>query len=251
MNIPAIETGVLPPPDSYLDRDNNIPLEDGDQPPPPLPAEIDLIWQTGHPWPYVPDAPNGGGRNNSQPPSMPPSPGLSYRTPRTPSLRHRLVIPSHHTPSHHTSSCHSSGNRSSRSHMLTEPEDFSSRITEESQSQPVFVDTGVGSRWDYEITMSDGTIWHRPVSPQTASKLMILITMSDGRIGHHPASPRTVDHLVEETSRAMAHRQALESPLAPQSLAIPQSEIASYPREWCDGTCSCKYSYIPSYQGWH
>ena len=59
MNIPAIETGVLPPPDSYLDRDNNIPLEDGDQPPPPLPAEIDLIWQTGHPWPYVPDAPNG------------------------------------------------------------------------------------------------------------------------------------------------------------------------------------------------
>ena len=30
VNIPAIETGVLPPPNSYLDRDNNIPPEDGD-----------------------------------------------------------------------------------------------------------------------------------------------------------------------------------------------------------------------------
>ena len=48
----------------------------------------------------------------------------------------------------------------------------------------------------------------------------------------------------------MAHRQALESPLAPQSSAIPQSEIASYPREWRDGARSSKYSYIPSYQGW-
>ena len=45
MNIPAIETGVLPPPDSYLDRDNNIPPEDGDQPPPPPPAEVDPIWR--------------------------------------------------------------------------------------------------------------------------------------------------------------------------------------------------------------
>ena len=53
-----------------------------------------------------------------------------------------------------------------------------------------------------------------------------------------------------ENSRAAAHCQALESPLAPQNLAIPQSEIASYPREWHDGACSGKYSYIPSYQGW-
>ena len=53
-----------------------------------------------------------------------------------------------------------------------------------------------------------------------------------------------------ENSRAAACRQALESPLAPQSSAIPQSEIASYPREWRDGARSGKYSYIPSYQGW-
>ena len=96
MNILAIETGVLPPPDSYLDRDDNIPLEDGDQPPPPLPAEIDPIWHPqGVSWPYVPDAPNGSGGFDSQPPSQPPSPGLSYRTPRTPSSRHRSVTPSH------------------------------------------------------------------------------------------------------------------------------------------------------------
>ena len=79
---------------------------------------------------------------------------------------------------------------------------------------------------------------------------MIPITMSDGNTWHRPASPRTVDHIVEETSRAMARCQALESPLAPRSLAIPQSEIASYPQEWRDGACSSKYSYIPSYQGW-
>ena len=96
VNIPAIETGVLPPLDSYLDRDNNIPPEDGDQPPPPPPAEIDLIWRDqGAFWPYVPDAPNGsGGFGSSQPPSQPPSPGLSYRTP---SSRHRSVTPSHHS----------------------------------------------------------------------------------------------------------------------------------------------------------
>ena len=85
VNIPAIETGVLPPSDSYLDRDNNIPLEDGDQPPPPLPVETDSIWHHGHPMPYVPDAPNNGDDNDHQPPITPPSPGLSYCTPRTPS----------------------------------------------------------------------------------------------------------------------------------------------------------------------
>ena len=33
-------------------------------------------------------------------------------------------------------------------------------------------------------------------------------------------------------------------------MAIPQSEITSYLREWRDGTCFGKYSYIPFYQGW-
>ena len=99
VNIPAIETGVLPPPDSYLDnRDNNIPPEDGDQPPPPLPAEIDPIWRdNGAFWPYVPNAPGGSGWTDSQPPSQPPSPGLSYQAPRTPSTRHRSATPSRHS----------------------------------------------------------------------------------------------------------------------------------------------------------
>ena len=50
--------------------------------------------------------------------------------------------------------------------------------------------------------------------------------------------------------RILARRQAPESPIIPRSMAIPQSEITSYPREWCDGTHSGKYSYIPSYMGW-
>ena len=49
----------------------------------------------------------------------------------------------------------------------------------------------------------------------------------------------------------MAHFQALETPTAPRFLAIPLAEIASYPQEWHDGTCSGKYCYIPSYMEWH
>ena len=130
VNIPAIETGVLPPPDSYLDRDNNIPPEDGDQPPPPPPAEIDLIWRhQGAFWPYVPDASDESGGFDSRPPSQPPSPGLSYRTPWTPSLRHRSVTLSHHS-SGNTGSCHDlSENTSARSQTLTEP-DPSASVTD-------------------------------------------------------------------------------------------------------------------------
>ena len=36
----------------------------------------------------------------------------------------------------------------------------------------------------------------------------------------------------------MARRQALESPSESRSSAIPQTEIASYPREWHGGTAS-------------
>ena len=102
--------------------------------------------------------------------------------------------------------------------------------------------------------MSDGTTQLCPVSPLTLNKIMTLITMSDGNTRLRPVSPSTFDQLVvpsqEETSRAMARCQALESPLAPQSLAIPQTEIASYPREWRDGARTRRYSHIPSYQGW-
>ena len=124
MNILAIETSVLPPLDSYLDRDNNIPPEDGDHPPPPPPVEIDPIWHQGASWPYVPDAPCGNDGDDSQPPSLPPSPGLSYRTPRTPSLRHRSVTPSCHSSgdshSGSTQNHPSLGSTHSRSQMLTE-----------------------------------------------------------------------------------------------------------------------------------
>ena len=243
MNIPAIETGVLPPPDSYLDRDNNIPLEDGDQPPPPPPAEIDPIWRhQGTFWPYVPDTPDGSGGFDSQPPSQPPSPGLSYRTPRTPSLRHRSVTLSHH-PSRNTGSHHnSSGNTSARSWTLTEL-GIPASEQEVSRTKPKFLDDSSGARWEYEITMADGTTWQHPVSPYTADQLWVPITVDDGTIQHRPVSLPTV-------SRVMARCQLLESPFAPRSMAIPQHEIASYPQEWRDGACSRKYSFIPSYQGW-
>ena len=158
MNIPAIETGVLPPLDSYLDnRDNNIPPEDGDQPPPPPPAEIDPIWRhQGAFWPYVPDTYDGSGGFDSLPPSQPPSPGLSYRTPRTPSSRHRSVTPSHHS-SGNTGSRHSlSGNTSARSWTLTELGVPASE-QEVSKTQPIFHNDSSGARWEYEITMADGT----------------------------------------------------------------------------------------------
>ena len=216
MNILAIETGVLPPLDSYLDRDNNIPLEDGNQPPPPLPVETDSIWHHDHPIPYVPDAPHDGSDDDCQPPSIPLSPGLSYRTPRTPSLRHRSVTPSHH----------SSGGSCSRSQTLTELVKSPPR-------------DGSGYYWDQIVTMSNGTTRVRPVSPVTFGNLVRTTT------GREPAKVSSIP----ENPRILAHRQALESPTVPQSSAIPQTEIASYPREWHDGACSSKYSYIPSYMG--
>ena len=142
MNIPAIETSVLPPLDSYLDRDNNIPPEDGDQPPPPPSVETDSIWHHGPSWSYVPDVPHGNGDDDSQPPTLPPSPGLSYCTPRTPSLRHRSVTPSHH----------SSGGSRSRSQTLTEQVNTSPHLTEISKS---LIEDNSGAQWEHTVTMSD------------------------------------------------------------------------------------------------
>ena len=82
-----------------------------------------------------------------------------------------------------------------------------------------------------------------------SGKYSTIPSQMEWRQGVLPEPSRMFD-AEAETSRAVAHRQALESPLAPQTSAIPQSEIASYPREWRDGTRSGKYSYIPSYQGW-
>ena len=184
VNIPAIETGVLPPLDSYLDRDNNIPPEDGDQPPQPLPAEIDLIWHhQGAFWPYVPDTHDGSGGFDSQPPSLPPSPGLSYHTPRTPSSRHRSVTPSHHSSGNTGSRHDSSGNTSARSRTLTEPGVPASEQAV-SRTQPKFLNDGSGARWEYEVTMADGTTQRCPVSPYTADRLWVPITVADGSVRH-------------------------------------------------------------------
>ena len=191
------------------------------QPPPPPPVKTDSIWRHGSSWPYVPDDPHDNGGDDSQPPSPPPSPGLSYRTPRTPSLRHRSATLSHH----------SSKETRSRSRTLTESVDTSSCLTEISRSRSVLVNYDLGARWECEVMMSDGTTQLCPVSPLTLNKLMTLITMSDGTTRLRPVSPSTIDLLMipnqEETSRAMACHQALESSLAPQSSAIPQTEICS------------------------
>ena len=172
MNIPAIETGVLPPLDGYLDRDNNIPLEDGDQPPPPPPVETDSIWHHGHPIPYGVDAPNDG---DHQPPITPPSPGLSYHTSRTPSLRHKSVTPSHH----------SSGGSRSRSQTLTEQMKSPPHMSEHADDS--------GFYCDWIVTMSDSTTQVRPLSPVMAAKLVDT-------------------YRAPENPRILAQHQALESP---------------------------------------
>ena len=222
VNIPAIETSVLLPLDSYLDRDNNIPPEDGDQPPPPPPVEMDSIWHHGHPMPYVLGAPCDGDDDDSQPPSLPPSPGLSYCTPRTSILRHSSVTLSH---------CSSGGSRL-RSQTLTEQVKSPPHEREACDNS--------GYYWDWLVTMSDGTTQVQPVSPVTFGNLVHAATSGE------PAEVSSIP----ENPRILARHQALESPTVPQSSAIPQTEIASYQREWHDGACSGKYSYIPSYMGW-
>ena len=104
----------------------------------------------------MPDALEGSGGFDSQPPSQPPSPGLSYHTPRTPSLRHRSVTPSQH-PFRNTGSRHtSSGSTSARSRTLTEL-GIPTYEQEVSQTQPKLFHDSTGARWEYEITMGDGT----------------------------------------------------------------------------------------------
>ena len=247
VNIPAIETGVLPPPDSYLDnRENNIPPEDGDQPPPPPPAEIDSIWRDhGAFWPYVPNAPDGSGGFDSQPPSQPPSPGLSYQAPRTPSLRHRSVTPSHHSSRNSqprsTQNDPFSGNTRSRSRTLMEEGNSFPPVQPWNVYDHYTPCQGVSQPNDYPQEYIDGL---------ASGKYKDIPWYFLWKKGAKPVlNPDWVDPLAE-SSRAAARREALESPLAPRSTAIPQSEIASYPKEWRDGAHSSKYSYIPSYQGW-
>ena len=124
---------------------------------------------------------------DSQPPSLPLSLGLSYRTPRTPSLRHRSVTPSHH----------SSGGICSRSQTLTE----------QMKSPPCEREArdGSGHYWDQLVTMSDGTTWVQPVSPVTFGELVHATT------GREPAEVSSIP----ENPRILAHCQALESPTVP------------------------------------
>ena len=48
----------------------------------------------------------------------------------------------------------------------------------------------------------------------------------------------------------LRHVVRLRNLLWLHDLRLSLSKIASYPREWRNGVCSGKYSYIPSYQGW-
>ena len=143
---------------------------------------------------------------------------------------------------------------SSRSHTLTEERNsfaYEREVFPSTPTQPVIPYTprlGVPTPSDYPQEWREGLRsgkytdipwydqWKRGVKPVLARP--------------EQAEPSRLFDAEVENSRAAARRQALESPLAPQSLAIPQSEIASYPREWRDGARSGKYSYIPSYQGW-
>ena len=130
----------------------------------------------------MPDAHDGSGGFDSQPPSQPPSPGLSYRTPRTPSLRHRSVTPSHHASSHH-----SSEQSSARSQTLTEP-GLPASEQEVLKTQPILRRTDTGAVWEYEITMGDGTIRRRSVTPNTRKELWVPVHGRTGSISHRPAS---------------------------------------------------------------
>ena len=122
----------------------------------PLPVETDSIWHHGSSWPYVLDAPHGNNGDDSQPPSLPLSPGLSYCTPRTPSLRHRSVTPSHY----------SSGGSRSRSQTLMEQVNTSPRLMELSKAPPISTEYESGACWERTVTMSDGTTQVRLVFPQ-------------------------------------------------------------------------------------
>ena len=102
---------------------------------------------------------------------------------------------------------------SARSQTLTEPGIPASEI-EESRTQPMFRRTGSEAKWEYEITIADGSIRHHSVSPNTHRDLWILVAARDGTVSHCSASPTTV-------SRVMARCKLMESPLAPRSTAIP------------------------------
>ena len=123
----------------------------------------------------MPDAANNGNDYHHQPPITSPSPGLSYRTPRTPSLRHRSVTLSHH----------SSGGSHSRSQTLTEQMKSPPRMSEHADDS--------GFYCDWIVTMSDSTTQVRPLSPVTAAKLVDT-------------------YRAPENPRILAQHQALKSP---------------------------------------
>ena len=136
-------------------------------------------------------------------------------------MRHRSVTLSHH----------SLGGSCSRSQTLTEQVKTSPHLTELSKAPPILTEYESGARWECTVTMSDGTMQVQPVSSSTLHELM----------GPHWSWFHSPYRSILENPRALACCQALESLLAPQTSAIPQSEIASYPREWRDGACSSKY----------
>ena len=150
-------------------------------------------------------------------------------------MRHRSVTLSHHSSRNsQPRSTHShpfSGDTSSRSHTLTEeigtlPPGMEVGLPPSSLIQPVQIPytpcQGVPTPHDYPREWEEGF---------RSGKYSDIPWYDRWKKGQQPVLARPVN-AEAENSRAAAHCQALESPLAPQSSAIPQSEIASYPREW-------------------
>ena len=190
-------------------------------------------------------------------------------------MRHRSVTPSHHSSGNsrpRSALSHpSSGDTGSRSHTLTEernPFAFEREMFPPTPARPVTprtYDIEFDAVRDHARQLARRQAIDTPSAPhfgtipaQTDSypqewwdgarsgKYSTIPSQMEWRQGMLPEPSRLFD-AEAENSRAAAHRQALESPLAPQSSAIPQSEIASYSREWHDGARSGKYSYIPFY----
>ena len=156
------------------------------------------------------------------------------------------------TPSHHSSrnsrsrsaqSNPSSGNTGSRSQTLTE------------EGNPFTPSVHTPRPWmphehytPRQGTLIQGDYPQEWIEGRNSGKYLDTPWYNGWKRGEQPIL--NPDWVEPESLRAAARREALDSPLAPRSSAIPQEEIASYPREWHDGARSGKYSYIPSYQGW-
>ena len=175
--------------DGYLDRDDNIPLEDDDAPCPPPPVESDPVWWPPRPQGYYHRTTSGNSHQSTpgdSSPNIPPSPGLSYKTLSWLTLR----SPSGRGPA--TTSSTSVPSRTQTPARTVQ------------KFEPYFLENLVGSKLGYfqDITLADGSIVQRLTTPRTQSHLWI-----------------------QDSARFELWRAALESPTAQQFYAIRLEQI--------------------------